>query len=423
MIKRATLDNGLPVVCEQIPYVRSVSIGFWVACGSRNETMHEQGISHLIEHMAFKGTKNRTAREIAESIDAVGGHLNAFTTKEYTCFYVKLLDRHFRLGLDLLADLVINSVFSPEELEKEKNVVLEEVKMYEDSPDELVFELFTQALLQDHPLGHSILGTPESIKQLNRDALLQYKERYYTPHNSCLAIAGNFDFDGIIKESNHFWHKLTGEFHPQPEQTFKIQGQDHIRFKDTEQVHLCLGTPGFSRQDSNRYALVVLNSILGGSSSSRLFQTLREERGLVYVTGSYYSAFRDLGLFSIYAGTSLRHYEEVLTLIRKELFSLQENLVSEEELNRVKEQIKGNMWLGLENTSNRMGRLAKGELFYGRYISPEEELAQIEQVTREDLQRVAQMLFTPAQLTLAAIGPFPQAETISGLLVSQENSV
>ncbi len=423
MIKRTTLDNGLPVVCEHIPYVRSVSIGFWVACGSRNETEQEQGISHLIEHMAFKGTKSRSAREIAEMIDAVGGHLNAFTTKEYTCFYVKLLDQHFRLGLDLLADLIINPVFSPEELEKEKNVVLEEIKMYEDSPDELVFELFTQALLKDHPLGHSILGTPESIKHLDREALFKYKERYYTPDNSCLAIAGNFDFDGIIEESNHFWHKLTGRCQTAQEQPLKMQDEDYLRYKKTEQVHLCLGTPGFSRHDPNRYALVVLNNILGGSSSSRLFQSLREERGLVYVTNSYYSAFRDLGLFSIYAGTSLRHYEEVLTLIRKELFSLQENPVPAEELNRVKEQIKGNMWLGLENTNNRMSRLAKCELFYGRYISPEEELAQIEQVSSEDLQRIARMLFTPDQLTLAAIGPFKKAETASGPLAGQVKPV
>lgn len=422
MIKRTTLENGLPVVCEQIPYVRSVSIGFWVACGSRNENQREQGSSHLIEHMAFKGTKNRSAREIAESIDAVGGHLNAFTTKEYTCFYVKILDRHFRLGLDLLADLVINPLFSPEDLEKEKNVVLEEVKMYEDTPDELVFELFTQALLNDHPLGHSILGTPDSIKQLNRDRLLQYKERHYTPNNSCLAVAGNFNFDGIIEESNYFWHKLAGQFQPQEEQPVKIQGRNHLRPKNTEQVHLCLGAPGFARQDADRYPLVVLNSILGGSSSSRLFQTLREERGLVYATGSLYSAFRDLGLFSIYAGTSLQYYDEVLTLIRKELDSLQETPVSDEELNRAKEQIKGNMWLGLENTSNRMGRLAKSELFYGRYISPEEELAKIDQVSVDDLRRIAK-LFTPNLLTLAAIGPFSEGETSPGLLVTEGKKV
>ncbi|HBG17457.1 MAG TPA: peptidase M16 [Firmicutes bacterium] len=410
MYNRATLVNGLPVVCEHIPYVRSVSIGFWVACGSRNETSREQGISHLIEHMVFKGTKNRSAREIAESIDAVGGHLNAFTTKEYTCFYVKILDKHFRLGLELLADLVINSLFPLEELEKEKNVVVEEIKMYEDSPDELVFDLLTQTILNQHPLGHPILGTPESICNLNRDNLVQYKKRFYTPDNSCLAMAGNVDFDGILEESNYFWRKLTGKFIPESSPSFKIQGKSCLRAKNTEQVHLCVGVPGFPRQHEDRYTLLVLNSILGGSSSSRLFQELREERGLVYSTGTYYAAFRDTGLFSIYAGTSLKHFSQVLALIQKELNNLKENRISAEELNRAKEQIKGNLWLSLENTTNRMSRLAKSELFYRKFISPEEVLEKVDNVTADNLRRVAAMLFHKELMTLTAIGPFGDEE-------------
>ena len=410
MFNRTKLANGLPVVYEQIPHVRSVAIGFWVACGSRNETIREQGISHLIEHMLFKGTKQRTARQIAESIDAVGGNLNAFTTKEYTCYYVKILDQHFRLGLDLLADMVINPLFDPEELEKEKNVVLEELRMYEDSPDELIYDLLAQALLKDHPLGHPILGTPESLLNFRREDLISYKERYYTPDNSCLAIAGNFNVDQILEECNAFWRKLPGSI--QADQTYPVQteGTTCLRKKDTEQVHLCIGVPGFPRLHEDRYPLLVLNNILGGSSSSRLFQELREERGLVYSTGAYYAAFRDTGIFSIYAGTSLKNFPEVLKIIRQELERIKQEKVPMEELVRAKDQIKGNLWLSLENTTNRMSRLAKSELFYDRLISPEEVLVEVDKVTVEDLLRIAGQIFQENLLTLTAVGPFKKKD-------------
>jgi len=411
MLKRTKLDNGLTVVCEQIPNVRSVAIGYWVACGSRNESAEEQGISHLIEHMLFKGTAKRSARKIAETIDAVGGNLNAFTTKEYTCYYVKILDQHLRLGLDLLADMVINTLFAEEELEKEKNVVLEELRMYEDTPDELIYDLLAQALLKDHPLGHSILGTPESISKVNREKLIQYKECYYTPANSCLAIAGSFDVNQILEECNNFWRKLPGNFTPAPNHPVHTVGTTCLRRKETEQVHLCVGVPGFDRKHKDRYPLLVLNNILGGSSSSRLFQELREERGLVYSTGAYYAAFRDTGIFSIYAGTSLKNFSQVLSLIREELNRLQEEPVPAAELSRAKEQIKGNLWLSLENTTNRMSRLAKSELFYDRFISPEEVLAEVEKVTAEDLIRVSRALFQKDLLTLTALGPFNEGKT------------
>lgn len=411
MLKRMTLDNGLTVVYEQIPEVRSVAIGFWVACGSRNESTAEQGSSHLIEHMLFKGTKSRSARQIAESIDAVGGHLNAFTTKEYTCYYVKILDQHLRLGLELLADMVINSLFSPDELEKEKNVVLEEVRMYEDTPDELIYDLLTQTLLKGHPLGHPILGTPESLLQIKREDLLHFKKEYYTPANSCLAIAGNFEAEQLIEECNFFWRNLAGNHIPEASHRVNTLGTTCLRKKDTEQVHLCVGVPGFNRQHQDRYSLLVLNNILGGSSSSRLFQELREERGLVYSTSAYYAAFRDTGLFSIYAGTSLKNFPAVISLIRNELENIKEKAVPSAELNRAKEQIKGNLWLSLENTVNRMSRLAKSELFYGRFISPDEVLAKVEKVTAEDLIRVSRALFQRDFLTLMALGPFKEEET------------
>jgi len=411
MLDRTKLDNGLTVVYEQIPNVRSVAIGFWVACGSRDETADEQGISHLIEHMLFKGTARRSARQIAEAIDAVGGNLNAFTTKEYTCYYVKILDQHLRLGLDLLADMVINSLFAEEELEKEKNVVLEELRMYEDTPDELIYDLLAETLLKDHPLGHSILGTPETIAKVNREKLLDYKARYYTPDNSCLAIAGNFEISRVLEECNNFWRKLPGSFRPVPDCPVQTGGTTCLRRKETEQVHLCVGVPGFDRQHQDRYPLLVLNNILGGSSSSRLFQELREERGLVYSTGAYYAAFRETGIFSIYAGTSLKNFPQVLSLIRKELERLQEEPVPEAELSRAKEQIKSNLWLSLENTTNRMSRLAKSELFYGRFVPPEEVITEIEKVTAEDLIRISRTLFQKELLTLTALGPFKEGKT------------
>ena len=412
MLNQTKLDNGLTLVYEQIPNVRSVAIGFWVACGSRNESPTEQGISHLLEHMLFKGTEQRSARKIAETIDAVGGHLNAFTTKEYTCYYVKILDQHLRLGLDLLADMVINPLFAPEELEKEKNVILEEIRMYEDNPDELIYDLLVQTLLKDHPLGHPILGTPETILKTSRDDLIRYKERFYTPENSCLAIAGNFEVGQLLKECDAFWRKLRGSFTPAEGTPVQTNGTTCLRKKDTEQVHLCIGVPGFHRQHLDRYALLVLNNLLGGNFSSRLFQELREERGLVYSTGTYYAAFRDTGLFSIYAGTSRKNFARVLALIWKELKRLRAEPVPPEELNRAKEQIKGNLWLSLENTTNRMSRLAKSQLFYGRFIPPEEVLAAVERVTAEDLIRIANDLFTEEQVTLAALGPFQEEDEV-----------
>src|SRR5690554_3783764 len=340
MYHRDLLSNGLPVVCETIPHVRSVSMGFWVACGSRNENSKEEGISHLIEHMVFKGTKNRTTREIAEAIDSVGGHLNAFTTKEYTCFYLKILDRHFRLGLELLSDLVTHPLLTQKDLEKEKNVVLEEIKSYEDSPDELVFDLFTQTILDQHPLAHSILGTPETIHTINRDDLIAYKERFYTPDNSCLAVAGNIEFPALMRVAEEVWQPLSGKGGKEQEYSVAVQGRNNFRRKETEQVHLCLGTPGFPRRHRQRYVMLVLDSILGGSSSSRLFQELREERGMVYATGSQHASFKDTGLYSVYAGTSPHYFEEVVEVIHDELLRLAEKIVAEEEIKRAKEQIK-----------------------------------------------------------------------------------
>lgn len=408
MYHRSILPNGLKIVCETIPYVHSVSIGFWVACGSRNEAANEEGMSHFIEHMAFKGTKNRTAKEIAETIDAVGGHLNAFTTKEYTCFYAKVLDQHFNLGMQLLADMIIDPLFAEEDLIKERNVIEEEIKSYEDSPDELVHDLLAESLMTGHPLGHPVLGTPETLRGFTRESVVDYWQRFYTPGNACLAVAGNIDIDQVVAEAERWWSRLSGTTPSLVDVTAWDRQRIAIRQKDTEQVNLCIGSEGVSRTHEDKYAMLVLDSILGGSVSSRLFQELREERGLVYSTGSSHGAYRDTGIFSVYAGTSMSNFNQVVSIIRQQMDQLREFPVREEELQRAKEQLKGNLWLSLENTSNRMSRLAKSEMFYGHLLTPEEVVARIEGVTRDDVLAMAQRTFDLDRLVLAAIGPFPK---------------
>jgi predicted Zn-dependent peptidase len=406
MYQRATLPNGLKIICESIPHVHSVSIGVWVGTGSRYETPDNNGISHFIEHMLFKGTSRRTTKQIAEEIDAVGGQLNAFTTKEYTCYYVKVLGERFHLGIDLLADMFTNSLFAPDEIEKEKQVVLEEIKCYEDSPDELVHDLFAGAVMKGHPLGWPILGTPESIARINRQVIMDYLLQHYTSDNIVFAVAGNVQIDQIITAVEKSFLKLNGKFTTKLPQLPAFRPDTVLKSKDTEQVNLCVGTRGVPRGHSDRYAVFVLDSILGGSVSSRLFQELREERGLVYVTGSSHSAYRDTGIFTVYAGTSLKNYHEVVGLIKQEINRFYNEPISDKELNRAKEQLKGNLLLGLESTSNRMSRIAKIELYQEQLLTPEESVAKLEAVTKEDVLRVAAEMFGNEELTITAIGPF-----------------
>lgn len=408
MYQQATLSNGLRIVCESIPQVHSVSLGVWVGTGSRYEEPEINGISHFLEHMLFKGTTNRTAKQIAETIDAVGGQLNAFTTKEYTCFYAKVLGKHFQLGVDLLSDMITNSVLSVAELEKEKSVILEEIKSYEDSPDELIHDLFVEQVLKNHSLGRSILGTPETVDQINQSTLIDYLNHHYTPDNIVFAVAGNIQFNQVIAEVEARFSKMTGKVNHQYPEIPPLQAGKTLRNKETEQVHLCMGTRGFGRKNPKKYALFVLDSILGGSVSSRLFQRLREEEGMVYVTGSNHSSFIDTGVFTIYAGTSLKNYQPVVSMIEDEVSKLRDCKVPADELYRAKEQIKGNLLLSLESTCNRMSRIAKMELFKDSLLTPEETVAKIDAVTIEMVQEVAQEILDEKRIVQAAIGPFEE---------------
>jgi predicted Zn-dependent peptidase len=410
MYQKTSLSNGLRIVCETIPHVHSVSMGVWVGTGSRYEDFYYNGISHFVEHMLFKGTKSRTAKQIAEAIDAVGGQLNAFTTKEYTCYYAKLLSQHFQFGIDLLSDMVLNSVFDPLEIDKEKSVVLEEINSYEDAPDELIHDLFVSILLKNHSLGWNILGSQETIERIDRKVIQDFMNHHYTPDNLVFAVAGNIQLDQIVPEIEKRFAHLRGTFTDKLDQLPPLEASKCYRNKDTEQVHLCIGTRGVSRKDPQKYAVFVLDSILGGSVSSRLFQRLREERGLVYVTGSSHSSYRDTGIFSIYAGTSMKNVEAVKTLVNEEIDKLRQELVDELELSRAKEQIKGNLLLGLESTCNRMSRLAKMVLFKDTLSTPEETVARIDEVTSEAVLHVACDLFKTENFVTAAIGPFGEQQ-------------
>ncbi|MCL6588380.1 MAG: insulinase family protein [Firmicutes bacterium] len=407
MYQRTTLSNGLRIICETIPHVHSVALGVWVGTGSRYEEPYYNGISHFVEHMFFKGTAARTAKQIAETIDAVGGQLNAFTTKEYTCFYAKVLEQHHLFGIDLLSDMVTHSLFAHEEIEKEKLVVLEEIKSYEDSPDEVIHDIFAGSVLKGHPLGWTILGTPATIQRIDQTVVRNYLKNHYTPNNIVFALAGKVDFDRVVPEIERRFAMLEGHWEQDRPELPELVPETIIRSKDIEQVHLCLGTRGIGRQDPDKYVVFLLDSILGGSVSSRLFQQLREERGLVYVTGSNHASYRDTGIFSIYAGTSLSHLDEVIKLVKQELYKLATEMVSDQELTRAKDQLKGNLLLSLESTCNRMSRIAKTELFGDQLLTPEESVARIDAVNKESILRVAAKFFIEQNLVMAAVGPFP----------------
>lgn len=405
MIYRELLPNGLRVIVEEIPSLRSVSLGVWVGTGSRFEDEKNNGVSHFIEHMFFKGTKHKTARQLAEVFDCIGGQVNAMTSKEYTCYYARVLDEHFEIALATLADMFFHSMFVAEEVEKEKKVVIEEISMYEDTPDELVHDLLSSAVFLDHPLGYTILGPEENLKSFTRDDILGYMSDHYTPDNTVIAIAGNISPKDAIEQVT----KLFGHFNGKRKvavdcstPTFHVD--QALRYKDTEQAHICLATKGYPLDDEHAYPLILLNNVLGSSSSSRLFQEIREERGMAYSVYSYHSSYRDIGMFGVYVGTAPDQVDEVIDLTTKILNDVKINGVLDEELKKAKDQVKGSLMLSLESTSSRMSRIGKNELLLNRQISLDETLDHINAVTLQQIKQVAYELFNqPAAIT--AVGP------------------
>ncbi|UWG98541.1 insulinase family protein [Dehalobacter sp. DCM] len=403
MYRKHVLPNGVRIITEEIDFVRSAAIGIWVGTGSRKETEGYEGISHFIEHMFFKGTQKRTARQLAESLEIVGGQINAFTTKEMTCFYAKVLDEDLPLAIDVLSDMFFNSLFDTQEIEKEKNVVIEEIKMYQDTPDELIHDLFSQYAWNNDPLGKPILGIEETIRGLTREKILHYIETQYTPDQIVIAVAGKINHDDIVRQLSMFGdfnRKKTDGMAENPQgSTFrKTVG------KDTEQMHLIIGVPGLGQDDEDMYPLHIINNILGGGLSSRLFQEIREQRGLAYSVYSYHSTYVDTGLFAVYAGTSPENTDQVIKCVLDELNTLKNDGLTEEELKNAKAQIKGNLYLGLESVSSRMSRLGKTELCFGEYKTPEEAVEKLEKVTVADVKRVMERLWQKEKVSILTLG-------------------
>lgn len=406
MYKKHQMKNGIRIVTEEIPYVNSVSVGIWVKVGSRNETAEKSGVSHFIEHMLFKGTKNRTAKEIANSIDKIGGQMNAFTSKENTCYYAKVLDSHFDIALDVLADMFLASNFAEEEIAKEKGVIMEEINMYEDSPEDLVHDLFTQGAWAGNPLGMPILGTEETLEGLDRKSITEYFSSNYIPENVVISVAGNIKHEVVVeKAERNFGHLTNAARKPSIIERPSFSPVKITRCKDTEQVHLCIGFEGMDNDNKLYYPMLTMNNIFGGAMSSRLFQKIREDRGLAYSVFSYPSSYIDSGIFSIYAGMKPSQLQNVTKIIIDEIHELKKNGLTEEELFDSKEQMKGSYTLGLESTSGRMISIGRSELMYNRIYSPSEVLEKIDKVDMESVKQAIEMVTKLDRMGGAIIGP------------------
>ncbi len=404
MISKSILHNGIRIVTERIPHAYSVSLGIWVANGSRHERREQNGIAHFLEHLLFKGTERRSALDIAREIDAVGGILNAFTGREYVCYYVKILDKFLPKAIDLLADIFLNSALNTDEIEKERDVILQEIGQLEDTPDDYIHDLFSQYFWQGHPLGMPILGNRESVNGLTREMFKRFLSDYYRSEDIIIAASGLVDHQELVAQMTELFSTIpAGRFNsisPVPEHIQRVK----VVEKDLEQVHLCLGTLALSQSHEHRYEAYLLNTILGGSMSSRLFQEVREKLGLVYSIYTYLSSHADTGALTIYAGTSPERSNDVLAVIIREIKKLKDALIPEDELLAAKEQLKGNILLSLESSDNRMSKLAKNEIYFGAYQPLDEIIAGFDRVTVFSMRELCHKLFDERYLTLVLMG-------------------
>jgi len=405
MFKKVTLDNGLRIVIEQIPYVRSASLGVWVGTGSRFEYPEENGVSHFIEHMLFKGTKYRSAAQIAESIDSIGGQINAFTGKECTCYYTKTLDTHLDTAVDVLSDMYFNSLMNKKDIDMERKVILEEIGMYEDSPEELVHDIFSETVWNGDPLGFPILGTKDTLNKIDRNAIFKYMERTYTPGNTVISVAGSFNEEELLSLLKNKFGAMDGSKYSK-EELNKVVFKDEvcIKQKDTEQVHMCLGFDAIENGNDDMYTLLAINNIFGGGMSSRLFQKIREKKGLVYSIYSYPSSYKKTGLFTVYAGMNSEHLDKVIDLIHKEIDLLCSKGITKDELQKSKEQLKGSYILGLEGTSSRMNSIGKSELMLGYINTQEDILAKIDAISMENVRQIIEQVFENKKYGFTAVG-------------------
>jgi len=414
--RKAVLANGVRLITERIPHVRSVSLGIWVTAGSRDEAGPEAGISHFIEHMVFKGTKRRDAQQIAREIDSIGGASNAFTSRETTCFHAKVLDEHLPVIVDLLSDIFLESIFKPREIERERQVVLQEIGLVQDTPDEYVHDLLSQTVWGDHPLGGPILGTNETVMAMGRRHIRDYMRRAYRPGSVLVVAAGNVNHAALRRLIEPLFGALESSgpaparLAPQPCSRVAVVS------RELEQVHLCLGLKGPSATAEERYAAAVLNVVLGGSMSSRLFQEVREKKGLAYSIYSFQSAYADAGMVGVYAGVDPAQVPTALTLIVRELKRLKRTPIGEAELRAAKEHLRGSIMLSAENTDNRMSRLAKNEMNFGRFLPYEEVIQAMEAVTARELRDLATGLFRDEHLSVTTLGPLEEAQLPRELL-------
>jgi predicted Zn-dependent peptidase len=406
-IRKTVLSNGLLVLTESMPHVRSVSMGAWIGSGSRDEAAEVNGISHFVEHMVFKGTTTRSAQQIAREVDTIGGNLDAFTGKEMVCFNIKVLDENVPPALEVLADLVLHPTFTPDELTREQGVILEEIKMDEDNPDYLVNEVWTQNFWKGDALGRPILGTAKTVSKFNQQAVFDFYAGRFTPRNMVFSAAGNLDHDAFVAQVEKEFDSLSASGEPAAPKMDAPKATPHItlrRKKALEQVQFCLGVPAPPVNDPRRYAVYLLNTMLGGGMSSRLFQTIREDQGLAYAIYSEMNPFRDTGSLCVYAGTSVDKTRKVLQLTLQELRRLKEETVSDVELKRAKDQVKSNMVIGLESSGSRMANLARQQMYFGRFFGVDEMMEEIEAVTTADVQELAQELFQPETMALTLLG-------------------
>ena len=405
MYHRTVLDNGLKIISERVGYARSVSIGIWVNAGSRDEKDSENGVSHFIEHMSFKGTKNRNALQIAKELDAIGGMFNAFTGKENTCFHARVLGKHFPVVADILGDIFLNSVFDPLEIEKERGIILQEIKMSEDTPEDYVHDLLQRVFWKDHPIGRPVLGTRDSIMDIDRDKIFDYIKRHYSSENVIISAAGAVDHNDMVNYFSPLFEKIMpGKTDPK-RQPPKVNVATSFYYRDLEQVHMCLGVEAVSIKDEKRFAVSILNTILGGNMSSRLFQEIREKQGLAYSVYSFFSPYTDSGILGIYVACESEHVNSVLNIINKEIKRLLAGDISHDDMVAAKDYMIGGIYLSSESIENRMIRMARNEFIFGRYVPYEETISNIEAVKLDDVVEIANLLLEDKTFSLIILGP------------------
>ena len=405
LVQKTVLDNGLRIVTEKIPYVRSVSIGIWIMAGTRDEQEEKNGVAHFVEHMVFKGTETRSSFELAEALESLGGLLNAFTSKEVTCFYAQVLDEHVETAVDILSDIILHHRLSEKDIEKEKSVILEEITELEDTPGELVQEIFIRDIFYPHPLSFSILGTKETVSSLTKKDIQDFIHANYSANRTIVAAAGNLEHDEIVRYAQKYLSEMIPYTERRQTPIPEEKPRKNVIQNNFQQAHICLGRRTFPYKDERRYPLLLLNSILGNGMSSRLFQSIREEHGLAYSVYSFADFLQDTGIFGVYLGTDREKIDTAIELVQKNLQDLIVNSLSDEELQKRKNQVKGNLILGLESTSGRMNRLAKMEIYYQDYIPIDRTISAIEAVNRQQIHEIARQTYGDGQFYITILKP------------------